>query len=107
MQPQLLAKCLLLAGTYETLLRFLVIRVPTNCGPDWLEETIQVARMMGLHVSAMMPENVQLIWDEIQYQVDACFVKTILENELFAGRVHQTSRFRASPSCHKGTEGED
>jgi hypothetical protein len=87
MQPQPLAKRLLPAATYETLVQYSMIGVPTNCGPDWPEEAVQAARAMGPHVSAMTPENVKLIWEDVQYQADARFVNIVPESDLFAGHV--------------------
>jgi hypothetical protein len=40
MQPQSLAACLLQVDTYITLVQYSLIRVPTDCGPDWLTEAI-------------------------------------------------------------------
>jgi hypothetical protein len=85
MQPQPLARRLLPANTYETLLRYSTIGVPTNCGPDWPDEAKEVARAAGPHVSALTPENAKLIWEEIQYQEDAGFIKVISERDLFGG----------------------
>jgi hypothetical protein len=85
MQLQLLAKRLLPAATYETLVRYSLVGVPTNCGPEWPGEVIEVAKKMGPHVSAMTPENVQLMWEEVQYQLDAGFVRIASAHELFSG----------------------
>jgi hypothetical protein len=86
MQPQPLARRLLPAITYETLLRYSTIGVPTNCGPDWPEEAKAVAKAAGPHVSALTPENAKLIWEEIKYQEDAGFITVISERDLFSGR---------------------
>jgi hypothetical protein len=86
MQPQMLAQRLLPAATYETLVKYSLVGVPTNCGPDWPGEVIEVAKALGPHVSAMTPENVQLVWEDVQYQADAGFVKIMPEHEMFAGQ---------------------
>jgi hypothetical protein len=83
MQPQSLARRLLPAELYETLIRYSTSGVPTECGPDWPSEAIEVARATGPHVSALTPENMALVWDEVLYQVEAGFVELILESELF------------------------
>jgi hypothetical protein len=83
MQPQSLAARLLPAETYKLLVAYSTIGVPTDCGPDWSTEAIEVARTTGPHVSALTPENVRLVWEELAYQVEAGFVKLIPEQELF------------------------
>jgi hypothetical protein len=82
MQPQSMAARLLPAETYKMLVQYSLVGVPTDCGPDWLTEAIEVARTMGPHVSAMTPENVDLVWEEIAYQVEAGFVTIVPEQEL-------------------------
>jgi hypothetical protein len=37
----------------------------------------------GPHVSALIPENAQLIWEDIEYQVKAGFVRMITASDLF------------------------
>jgi hypothetical protein len=37
----------------------------------------------GPHVSALIPENAQLIWEDIEYQVKAGFVRMITASNLF------------------------
>jgi hypothetical protein len=53
--------------------------VPT--GPQ--SEVIKAAMAVGLHVSALIPENAQLIWEDIEYQVNAGFVHMIATSNLF------------------------
>jgi hypothetical protein len=100
MQPQLLAQRLLPAATYETLVRYSLVGVPSNCRPDWPGEVIEVAKALAPHVSAMTPENVQLVWEDVQYQADAGFVKIVPEHEMFAGH---TPPNLGSPSSCRGT----
>jgi hypothetical protein len=83
MQPQSLAASLLPAETYRMLVEYSTIGVPTNCSLDWPTEAIEIARATGPHVSALTPENVLLVWEELTYQVNAGFVKLIPEHELF------------------------
>jgi hypothetical protein len=37
----------------------------------------------GPHVSALIPENTKLIWEDIEYQVNAGFVRIISTSDLF------------------------
>jgi hypothetical protein len=37
----------------------------------------------GLHVSALIPENTKLIWEDIEYQVNVGFVRIISASDLF------------------------
>jgi hypothetical protein len=83
MQPQSLAMRLLPAKVYETLVEYSVRGVPTMCGPNWSREAIVAARAVGPHVSALTPENVALVWEEVIYQAEAGFVKLVSEEALF------------------------
>jgi hypothetical protein len=85
MQPQSVAMRLLPAKIYETLAKYSTDGVPTECGPDWSKEAIEIAQATGPHVSALTPENVVLVWDKVIYQMDASFVKLVSKAELFAG----------------------
>lgn len=46
-------------------------------------DAIDRALAAGPHVSACAPAGVELIWEDIQYQVDAGFVRIKSEEELF------------------------
>lgn len=83
MQPQPLARNLLPAGTYAKLIQFAHRGCPTDCGPPWSPEVIAAARQAGPHVSALTPENIDLIWEDVSYQVDANFVKLVPDHVLF------------------------
>jgi hypothetical protein len=74
---------LLPAETYKTLFRFSTSGVPTECGLDWPSEAIDVARATGHMCTALTPENMALVWDEVLYQVEAGFVEVVQESELF------------------------
>jgi hypothetical protein len=80
----MLAARLLLAETYTMLVQYSLIRVPTKCGLDWPTEVIEIAQTTGPHVSALTLENVDLVWEEIDYQVEAGFIKVVPEHELSA-----------------------
>ena len=84
MQPQDLARRLLPASQYKTLKNYAEQGVPTDCGKPWEPEVIAQALQAGPHTSATTPGGVELLWDDIQYQVDAGFVKVVTEEELFA-----------------------
>ncbi len=83
MQPQPLAKRLLPAELYIKLVEFAIRGCPTDCGPPWSKEVLAAARAAGPHVSALTPENVQLIWDDVSYQAAARFVRLVPDHILF------------------------
>ena len=85
MQPQELAARVLPREEYERLSIWTTEGCPTDCGPPWEAEVIQAARETGPHTSACTPENVELIWDDIQYQAEAGFVRIVSESKLFGG----------------------
>ena len=87
MRPQGLARTVLPAKDYEELVRLADEGCPANCGPPWALDVIEEARKAGPHKSASTPEAAELIWDDIQYQVDAGFVKIVTHDELFGGTV--------------------
>jgi hypothetical protein len=79
MQPQPLA-----AGHpfFPTLHEWGSEGVPVDCGPDWAWETVLAAVARGPHISAMDPENMSTVHEDIQYQVDAGFCKIVLWEDL-------------------------
>ena len=83
MRPQGLARRLLPARTYKTLHDFATHGCAADCGPPWTREVIEWARQAGPHVSALSPENLYLIWDDVGYQERAGFVNIVPESELF------------------------
>lgn len=46
-------------------------------------EILEQAKLAGPHVSALMDENVHLIWDDVQYQERAGFIKIVAASSLF------------------------
>ena len=84
LNPQELAQRLLPAADYGKLMEYSTRGVRAECGEPWPEEVIQRALAAGPHVSASRPDGAALIWEDIQYQVDAGFVKVVSEEELFA-----------------------
>ena len=87
MRPQQLAMRLLPAKVYKTLHGFAVDGCRAECGPPWTPEVIEWALRAGPHVSALTEENVYLIWDDVQYQERAGFVRIVPESELFGAGV--------------------
>lgn len=78
-----MAKRLRPAEEYKRLLRSAVKGVPADCGPPSPEGVVERAKETGPHVSALTDTGVELLWPDIQYQVDASFVKLLSEKDLF------------------------
>jgi hypothetical protein len=79
MQPQPLA-----AGHpfFPTLHQWGTEGVPVDCGPGWEWDAVLAAVARGPHLSAMDPENIPLVHEDVQYQVDAGFSKIVLWDDL-------------------------
>ena len=77
LRPQPLAQYFLPARAYHILHTYCYHGVPAECGPDWPLSTIETALAVGPHVSARTPDNIRLIWDDVQYQADAGFIKIV------------------------------
>jgi len=84
LRPQPLAQYLLSARDYRILHAYCYEGVPADCGPDWPLSTVETALAVGPHVSAQTPDNVRLIWDDVQYQADAGFIKIVPLDQLRA-----------------------
>jgi hypothetical protein len=69
MCPQDVAQRLLPHNLFLQLQQFCYNGCPAHCGPNWTPEVIKAATAIGPHVSALIPENAQLIWEDIEYQV--------------------------------------
>ena len=83
LQLQDLAGRLLLAEDYQWLMKCAHKGVKANCGDPWLKDVVEQAKKAGPHVSALRPKGAALTWEDIQYQVDAGFVKIVTKEELF------------------------
>ena len=83
MQPQDLARRVLPAAEFETLQKYAERGVPADCGPPWSDEVLKAAKSAGPHVSAMLDENVELLWEDVRYQERAGFIKIVSESVLF------------------------
>ena len=47
--------------------------VPVDCGQDWTDEAIRAAMEKGPHKSATSDASIQLVAEEVDYQVKAGF----------------------------------
>jgi hypothetical protein len=56
--------------------------IPVDCGPDWEWEVINQAVLHGPHQSALDLTNITLVHQDIQYQVDAGFLRVVLWSDL-------------------------
>ena len=83
MQPQDLACRLLPGELYIQILSYARKGCPVDCGEPWSLETIERARDQGPHVSALEPENTELLWNEVTYQNGAKFVRLERASVLF------------------------
>jgi hypothetical protein len=83
MHPQDITQRLLPRDLFLQLQEFCYKGCPAQCGPDWTPEVIKAATAAGPHVSALIPENTKLIWEDIKYQVNAGFVCIISASDLF------------------------
>jgi hypothetical protein len=79
MQPQLRAQG---HPFFPTLHEWATEGVPVDCGPDWEWDVIEQAVARGPHRSAMEPDNIKLVHEDIQYQVDAGFSRIMLWSDL-------------------------
>ncbi len=82
LQPQPLARRILPADTYDQVRAFADEGAKASCGDPWKPEVVKAALEAGPHVSALTDANVQLIWDDLEYQEQAGFVKIITKAEL-------------------------
>jgi hypothetical protein len=103
MQPQPLARRILPGHTFEALQDF-VTGVPSNCGPPWPIDVIEAAKQSGPHISALTDENIQLIWDDVEYQQQAGFVRVVTGEDLFGSAQHpalKISRLAVVPQTNR------
>jgi hypothetical protein len=83
MHPHDIAQRLLPRDLFLQLQEFCYKGCPAQCGPNWTPEVIKAATAAGLHVSALIPENTKLIWEDIEFQVNTGFVRIISAFDLF------------------------
>jgi len=88
MQPQELAHQLLLRNLYNQLFKFTTKGCKTDCGLPWSKEVLNTAHEAGPHISALLDDSIELVWEDITYQAKAGFVKTICKSDLFNSEEH-------------------
>ena len=81
--PQELAWRVLPKKIYDQVAKFAREGCPADCGERWPRRVQAQALRAGPHNSALTPKGVELLWEDIQYQVDAGFVRIKSEEELF------------------------
>jgi hypothetical protein len=79
MQPQLRAQG---HPFFPTLHQWATDGVPVDCGPDWEWDVIEQAVARGPHRSALEDDNIELVHEDLQYQVDAGFSRIMLWSDL-------------------------
>ena len=68
--------------------------VPVDCGIDWTQEQIEATIQQGPHTSALTPESIALIEEDVVYQVQAGYAE-IVEWEWL--KRNQPSNLKVSP----------
>jgi hypothetical protein len=56
--------------------------VPVDCGKNWTWETIEAAVEKGTHKSATTPESIELIAEDVAYQVKSGYAEIISWEDL-------------------------
>jgi hypothetical protein len=79
MQPQQLAAN---HPFFQTLNKWGTEGIPVDCGPDWTWQVNKQAVARGPHRSAIEPDNIKLVHEDIQYQVDAGFSQIMLWSDV-------------------------
>ena len=104
MQPQDLARRLLPRKLYEMLFEFATVGCAAECGPPWRQDVLDAAKAAGPHVSALMDDSIELIWEDVTYQQRAGFIRIVSESELFGGKTHpdlKISRVAVVPQANR------
>jgi hypothetical protein len=68
--------------------------VPVDCGKPWSKETIITAVARGPHRSALTPEAIQLVHEDVDYQVGAGFSEIVMWDDI---KEHLHVNFKVSP----------
>ena len=68
--------------------------VPVDCGAPWSREAIMCALQKGAHTSACTPESVELIDEELEYQVSAGFSSLVFWDDI---KNNLPDNFKLSP----------
>ena len=77
MQPQPLAQQFLPAPIFAQLCLWATQGVPVDCGPPWSSTSLQAALAAGPHASATTAAAIQLISEDVRYQVNAGFARLL------------------------------
>lgn len=56
--------------------------VPVDCGANWTREQIEAAIQQGPHRSALSPESIALIEEDVSYQVQAGYAQVVNWDDL-------------------------
>jgi hypothetical protein len=67
---------------FPTLHEWATKGVPVDCGLAWSWETVEAAVARGPHRSAIKPDGIALVHEDIQYQGDAGFCKVMTWQEI-------------------------
>ena len=91
MRPQDVAQ----AHTFgPTLQEWAVNGVPVDCGQQWSEASIRAAVHRGPHASALAPEAMVLLAEDVQYQVNAGFARIVRWDDI---KDHIPPQLKISP----------
>ena len=56
--------------------------VAVDCGPEWAREAVDIAIARGPHPTAMAPDAIALVHEDIDYQVKAGFTEVVYWDEI-------------------------
>eukprot|EP00978_Attheya_sp_CCMP212_P031577 scaffold119933_cov29-Attheya_sp.AAC.6 len=56
--------------------------VPVDCGPEWSPDTCGLAIEKGSHRGAMTAEAIELVHEDVKYQVDTGFSRIVLWDDI-------------------------
>lgn len=68
--------------------------VPVECGEPWSQEAIDLAVERGAHPTARTPDAIELVHEDVKYQVEAGFSEIVLWDDI-RHRLHKN--FKVSP----------
>jgi hypothetical protein len=56
--------------------------VPVDCGKPWTTEAIHIAVDRGAHPTARTPDAIQLVHEDVEYQIQAGFSEVVLWDKI-------------------------
>jgi hypothetical protein len=68
--------------------------VAVDCGAEWSREAVEVAVARGPHPTAILPDAIALVHEDIDYQVKAGFTEVVYWDEI---KLHLPANFKVSP----------